>query len=73
LEAIETLVLVMRNGKPGEAMTAAQTLLDRAWGKVRDRDPARAEARAQRDEVERRFRLIMNGAADEVAEERARH
>jgi hypothetical protein len=32
-EAIETLVLVMRNGTPGEAMMAAQTLLDRAWGR----------------------------------------
>ncbi len=32
-EAIETLVLVMRNGKPGEAVMAANSLLDRGWGK----------------------------------------
>jgi hypothetical protein len=32
-EAIDTLVLVMRNGKPGEAAMAANSLLDRGWGK----------------------------------------
>jgi hypothetical protein len=32
-EAIETLVLVMRNGKPGEAAMAANSLLDRGWGR----------------------------------------
>ena len=37
-EAIDTLVLVMRNGKPGEAALAANSLLDRGWGK-----PAYAE------------------------------
>jgi hypothetical protein len=34
-EAIDTLVLVMRNGKPSEAAMAANSLLDRAWGKPR--------------------------------------
>jgi hypothetical protein len=32
-EAIDTLVLVMRNGKPGEAAMAANALLDRGWGR----------------------------------------
>jgi hypothetical protein len=32
-EAIDTLVLVMRNGKPAEAAMAANSLLDRAWGR----------------------------------------
>jgi hypothetical protein len=32
-EAIDTLVLVMRNGKPAEAAMAANSLLDRGWGK----------------------------------------
>ena len=39
LEAVETLVLVMRNGKPGEAMMAAQALLDRAWGRPKVTSP----------------------------------
>src|SRR5215472_8733707 len=33
--AIDTLVLVMRNGKPSEAAMAANSLLDRGWGKPR--------------------------------------
>jgi hypothetical protein len=33
LEAIDTMVLVMRNGKPSEAAMAANGLLDRGWGK----------------------------------------
>jgi hypothetical protein len=37
LEAIATLVLVMRNGKLGEAMIAAQALLNRGWGRPRKR------------------------------------
>ena len=37
-EAIETLVLVMRNGKPGEAALAANSLLDRGWGKPSPRE-----------------------------------
>jgi hypothetical protein len=32
-EAIRTLVLVMRNGKPGEAAMAANSLLDRGYGR----------------------------------------
>jgi hypothetical protein len=32
-EAIDTLVLIMRNGKPSEAAMAANSLLDRGWGK----------------------------------------
>jgi hypothetical protein len=32
-EAIDALVLVMRNGKPGEAAMAANSLLDRGWGR----------------------------------------
>jgi hypothetical protein len=32
-EAIEALVLVMREGKPSESALAANSLLDRAWGK----------------------------------------
>ncbi len=32
-EAIDTLVLVMRNRKPGEAAMAANSLLDRGWGR----------------------------------------
>jgi hypothetical protein len=35
-EAIDTLVLVMRNGKPSEAAVAANSLLDRGWGKPRE-------------------------------------
>jgi len=46
LEAIETLVLVMRNGKPGEAMMAAQALLDRAWGRPKVTVDAEIEARS---------------------------
>ena len=38
-EAIETLVLVMRNGKPSEAAMAANALLDRGWGKVPYAEP----------------------------------
>jgi hypothetical protein len=32
-EAIDTLVLVMRNGKPSEAAMAANSLLGRGWGR----------------------------------------
>ena len=49
LEAIETLVLVMRNGKPGEAMMAAQALLDRAWGRPKVTVDAEVQARSVRD------------------------
>jgi hypothetical protein len=38
-EAIDTLVLVMRNGKPGEAAMAANSLLDRDWGKPNYAEP----------------------------------
>jgi hypothetical protein len=38
-EAIDTLVLVMRNGKPGEAALAANSLLDRGWGKPQYAEP----------------------------------
>ena len=38
-EAIETLLLVMRNGKPSEAAMAANSLLDRGWGKAPYSDP----------------------------------
>jgi hypothetical protein len=38
-EAIETLVLVKRNGKPGEAATAGNSLLDRGWGKPQCSEP----------------------------------
>jgi hypothetical protein len=48
LEAIETLVLVMRNGKPGEAMMAAQALLDRAWGRPKVTVDAEVQARSVR-------------------------
>jgi hypothetical protein len=44
-EAIDTLVLVMRNGKPGEAAMAANSLLDRGWGKPQ----AAAEAELKND------------------------
>ena len=37
-EAIDTLVLVMRNGKPLEAAMAANSLLDRGWGKPSPRE-----------------------------------
>ena len=49
LEAIETLVLVMRNDKPGEAMMAAQALLDRAWGRPKVTVDAEAQARSVRE------------------------
>ena len=49
LEAIETLVLVMRNGKPGEAMMAAQALLDRAWGRPKVSVDAEVQARSARE------------------------
>ena len=48
LEAVETLVLVMRNGKPGEAMMAAQALLDRAWGRPKVTVDAEVQARSVR-------------------------
>jgi hypothetical protein len=38
-EAIDTLVLVMRNGKPSEAALAANSLLDRGWGKPAYSEP----------------------------------
>jgi hypothetical protein len=38
-EAIDTLVLVMRNRKPGEAAMAANSLLDRGWGKPTYSEP----------------------------------
>jgi hypothetical protein len=38
-EAIDTLVLVMRNGKPVEAAMAANALLDRGWGKAPYAEP----------------------------------
>jgi hypothetical protein len=47
-EAVETLVLVMRNGKPGEAMMAAQALLDRAWGRPKITVDAEVQARSVR-------------------------
>jgi hypothetical protein len=33
MEALETLVQVMRTGKPGERLVAANAILDRAYGK----------------------------------------
>jgi hypothetical protein len=33
MEALETLVHVMRTGKPGERLIAANAILDRAYGK----------------------------------------
>jgi hypothetical protein len=33
MEALETLVQVMRTGKPGERLIAANAILDRAYGK----------------------------------------
>jgi len=33
LEAVETLVKIMRTGKPADQLTAANALLDRAWGR----------------------------------------
>ena len=33
IEALETLVQVMRTGKPGERLIAANAILDRAYGK----------------------------------------
>jgi hypothetical protein len=33
MEALETLVQVMRSGKPGERLVAANAILDRAYGK----------------------------------------
>jgi hypothetical protein len=44
-EAIETLLLVIRNGKPGEAAMAANSLLDRGWGKPQ----AMAEVEVKKD------------------------
>ena len=38
-EAIDTLVLVMRNGKPAEAAMATNSLLDRGWGKPQYSEP----------------------------------
>ncbi|WP_298370823.1 hypothetical protein [Azospirillum sp.] len=32
VEAVETLVEVMRTGRPGERLAAAVALLDRGWG-----------------------------------------
>jgi hypothetical protein len=49
LEAVETPVLVMSNGKPGEAMIAAQALLDRAWGRPKVTVDAEVQARSVRD------------------------
>jgi hypothetical protein len=43
-EAIDTLVLVMRNGKPGEAEMAANSLLDRGWGKPNYSEPLVSES-----------------------------
>jgi hypothetical protein len=62
-EAIRTLVLVMRNGKPGEAAMAANSLLDRGHGK-----PAQALAvvdgtRSLRDLI------LASMALDDEAEE----
>ena len=39
----------MRNGKPGEAMMAAQALLDRAWGRPKVTVDAEVQARSVRD------------------------
>jgi hypothetical protein len=33
LEAVETLVQIMRTGKPADRLNAANALLDRAWGR----------------------------------------
>ena len=33
LEAVDTLVKIMRTGKPADQLTAANALLDRAWGR----------------------------------------
>ena len=33
VEAVETLVEVMRTGRPGERLAAAVALLDRGWGR----------------------------------------
>jgi hypothetical protein len=43
-EAIDTLILVMRNGKPGETAMAANSLLDRGWGKPNYAEPVESDS-----------------------------
>jgi hypothetical protein len=71
LEAIETLVLVMRNGKPGEAMMAAQALLDRAWGRPKVTVDAEVQARAVGERtIERNIEILeRRGLLDEFTAE----
>src|SRR6516162_7343147 len=69
-EAIDTLVLVMRNGKPSEAAMAATSLLDRGWGKPREPIepwPAGADLSALSDEdLERSFVRPRRGTTTHV-------
>ena len=59
-EAIEPLVLVMRNGKPGEAAMAANSLLDRGWGRPRPAvDPREAEQILEREQKRERILARM--------------
>jgi hypothetical protein len=51
-EAIDTLVLVMRNGKPGEAAMAANSLLDRGWGRPKDPEAMLDMLRRRNEEQE---------------------
>jgi hypothetical protein len=39
---MDTLVLVMLNDKPEDAAIAANSVLDRAWGDLRDKSAARS-------------------------------
>ena len=64
-EAIDTLVLAIRDGKPGEAAMAANFLLDRGCGKPRQR-VGRVVRTAGRDRSSEEFAAIVLPAAKDA-------
>jgi hypothetical protein len=68
-EALDTLVLVMRNGRPTEALAAALALLDRGWGKPRQSvEVSGAEGHPLQIEDVRAANLaIIEGVANRIA------
>ena len=71
-EAIDTLVLVMRNGRHGERVMAANALLDRGWG----RPQQSADVNIKRDIYDysnAELAAIIAGCRGEIDEEGVQH
>ena len=65
MEAIETLVRIMRSGKPAEALAASNAILDRAFGRPKQTVDARV-SRDIRELSDEELIAVITG--DETAE-----